>query len=454
MRIVKKFFLVGALLIIAPFLYPQEVQNKNGNDLNILKVKLDLLQQEIRILKRENDSLKRELNQYKLNERILQLQEEVARIRGFKVKYPLETKLMTKDELMKYIEEEFSRQYPGENLSHYQEALDRFGFIPRGCDIRETLKGLFAEQVAGLYDDTTRRFYLMDTFNQNNTISNVILAHEICHALQDQNFNMAEMGLRQPDNDDAIYAKLSMLEGDATILMSEWLQKNFSFSNLFQLVGMLGLDQSAYTNAPYFLQQILIFPYIQGASFVMEAMAENGLEGRDFVIKFPPRSTEQVLHPDKYFYDVDEPTTVTLPESFSANGETWNRIYHNVFGEMGFKFLFEQYIPGNKSAQAAAGWDGDRYAIYRNGKGGILLRWDSIWDTEEDAKEAADALRAAMTARYQDYTETMQEYGWELATSLETANEATFIKFERRSDVARLILSNNLNAAKHFISEK
>ena len=297
--------------------------------------------------------------------------------------------------------------------------------------------------------------FFIDTFYQKNSISDVILAHEICHALQDQNFNIAAMGMRQPDNDDAVYAKLAMLEGDATILMSEWLQKNFNITNLFQLVGMLGVDQSAYTNAPYFLQQILVFPYIQGAAFVMEAMAENGMEGRDYVIKYPPRSTEQVLHPDKYFYDVDEPTTVTLPESFVASGEIWNRIYHNVFGEMGFKFLFDQYVPGNKSAQAATGWDGDRYAIYRDGKGGFALRWDSIWDTEEDAKEAAEALRTVMMKRYHDYQETVLESGWEWTKpNDEKENEATFIRLVRTSVFARLILSNNPDAAKSFISMK
>ena len=454
MRLVKKF-LLGIFLIIAPFLYSQETHLTNENVPDILKIKMDLLMQENRILKRENDKLKQELNQFKLNKRILQLKEDVAKIRGFKIKNPLETQLMTKSELLKYIEEEFSRQYPGENLSHYQEALIRLGFIPQGCDVRATLKELFAEQVAGLYDDTTQRFYLIDTFYQKNSISDVILAHEICHALQDQNFNIAAMGMRQPDNDDAVYAKLAMLEGDATILMSEWLQKNFNITNLFQLVGMLGVDQSAYTNAPYFLQQILVFPYIQGAAFVMEAMAENGMDGRDYVIKYPPRSTEQVLHPDKYFYDVDEPTTVTLPESFVASGEIWNRIYHNVFGEMGFKFLFDQYVPGNKSAQAATGWDGDRYAIYRDGKGGFALRWDSIWDTEEDAKEAAEALRTVMMKRYHDYQETVLESGWEWTKpNDEKENEATFIRLVRTSVFARLILSNNPDAAKSFISMK
>ena len=258
MRLVKKF-LLGMFLIIAPFLYSQETHISNENIPDILKIKMDLLMQESRILKRENDRLKQELNQFKLNKRILQLKEDVARIRGFKIKNPLETQLMTKSELLKYIEEEFSRQYPGENLSHYQEALFRLGFIPQGCDVRETLKGLFAEQVAGLYDDTTQRFYLIDTFYQKNSISDVILAHEICHALQDQNFNIAAMGLRQPDNYDAVYAKLAMLEGDATILMSEWLQKNFNITNLFQLHE--GRQNKSMPLNPFSLLQCTLQPF-------------------------------------------------------------------------------------------------------------------------------------------------------------------------------------------------
>jgi hypothetical protein len=91
------------------------------------RLKIDLLEQEVRILRRENDSLNQELNQYRLEKKIHQLELDVSRMRGLEIKKPLETKFMTKEELLQYIESELTRQYPGENLAMYQECLIRLG---------------------------------------------------------------------------------------------------------------------------------------------------------------------------------------------------------------------------------------------------------------------------------------------------------------------------------------
>ena len=372
------------------------------------RLKIDLLEQQVRILRKENDSLKQELNQYRLDKKIHQLELDVSRIRGLEIKKQLETKFMTKDELLQYIESELTRQYPGENLAMYQECLIRLGFIPEKTDIKETLKGLFSEQVAGLYDDTSKRLFIMNNFNLNETVSDVILAHEICHALQDQNFNIGAMDLRQPDNDDAVYARLSILEGDATILMTEWFQQNITLTSAFQIMNMMGLDQSAFNNAPYFLQQILIFPYLQGSAFVMQVMSERGEEGRNEIFRNPPLSTEQIIHPEKYLSEWDAPTTnIVLPESFLMDDETgvmenvrWLRKYYNVFGEMGFKLLFEQYMTGDDAAQAAAGWNGDCYGLFESKDKMLLIFWESAWDSPKDADEAANGLRRVIAGRY------------------------------------------------------
>jgi len=372
------------------------------------RLKIDLLEQEVRILRKENDSLKQELNQYRLEKKIHQLELDVSKLRGLEIKKPLVTKSMSKSELLQYIESELKRQYPGENLAMYQECLIRLGFIPEKTDIKETLKGLFSEQVAGLYDDTSKRLFIMNNFNMNETVSDVILAHEICHALQDQNFNIGAMDMRRPDNDDAVYARLSTLEGDATILMTEWLQQNITLSSAFQIMNMLGLDQSAFNNAPYFLQQILIFPYLQGSAFVMRAISERGMEGRNEIFRNPPLSTEQIMHPEKYLSEWDAPTSnVILPESFFMDDDTglmenvkWHRKYYNVFGEMGFKLLFDQYMTGQDAAQAAAGWDGDRYGLFESKDGVFLIFWESVWDSPKDADEAANGLQRVIAARY------------------------------------------------------
>jgi hypothetical protein len=114
------------------------------------------------------------------------------------------------------------------------------------------------------------------------------------------------------------------------------------------------------------------------------------------------------MHPEKYLSEWDAPTTnVILPEEFSMDDDTgvmdnvrWPRKYYNVFGEMGFKLLFDQYMTGQDAAQAAAGWDGDCYGLFESKDGMFLIFWESAWDSPKDAEEAANALRQVIAARY------------------------------------------------------
>ena len=52
------------------------------------------------------------------------------------------------------------------------------------------------------------------------------------------------------------------------------------------------------------------------------------------------------------------------------------------------------------AADAAAGWDGDHYAVLENGSGWSRLIWRSVWDSEADAREFRDVLKAYADARF------------------------------------------------------
>ena len=48
---------------------------------------------------------------------------------------------------------------------------------------------------------------------------------------------------------------------------------------------------------------------------------------------------------------------------------------------------------------AAAGWDGDRYAVFERPGGALGLVWGSTWDTEADAREFAAAYARFQTRK-------------------------------------------------------
>ena len=66
-----------------------------------------------------------------------------------------------------------------------------------------------------------------------------------------------------------------------------------------------------------------------------------------------------------------------------APGEGWKEAGRNVLGEMQLSILLKKH--GGK--EAAAGWDGDRYAVFEGPKAKLGLVWVSTWDSIDDARE-------------------------------------------------------------------
>jgi hypothetical protein len=438
-------FSFSVLFILAFLSFQTSDISANQDDLiEILELKIDLQDQEIDILKNKNRKLKIELNQFRLDEKIIELQEDVSRIRGLESREPVKPEFLSKKDLPGFIQKELDTQYPGDSLRDYQESLILLGFLPEGSDIAEIIKSLYTEQAAGLYDDKTKRLFIINEFDLNQTVSNIILSHEICHALQDQHFDIGGMKIHRTDNDDAALAALCMLEGDATLLMGEWLAENLSVSSLFQMLSMLNIDQSAYTNAPYYLQQVLVFPYLQGVTFMNHAILKYGMNGRNMVLRKVPRSTEQVLHPEKYFDIIDEPTEIKIKDYSKDLGQAWKQTYTNVFGEIGLRMLFEQYMNMGEASYSAAGWDGDRYAMFRDTAGNFLLSWDSVWDTEKDAVEAGEAFEKVFNKLYPESSSTgegSRECIWKDFSCI-TGNRKCEIRLNRDENRVQIRFSN------------
>jgi hypothetical protein len=125
---------------------------------------------------------------------------------------------------------------------------------------------------------------------------------------------------------------------------------------------------------------------------------------REEIFQRRPRSTEQILHPDKYFAAApDEPIAISLKPFDKAAPRRWGRRYYNTMGEMGVRTFLEAHFVPNAD-QAAEGWGGDSYALYAPkdgapGKGAYAFVWKTRWDTEAAAARFAQAMERVMTKR-------------------------------------------------------
>jgi hypothetical protein len=173
-------------------------------------------------------------------------------------------------------------------------------------------------------------------------------------------------------------------------------------------------DEALLERTPPIIVESANFPYDAGVGFVNALYEQGGNAAVDAAFIDPPRSTEQVIHPERYL-ERDAPTAVRLPDLSETLGGGWRELSEDTLGEFGIIVLLTGPENGGEAFEAAlpkaAGWDGDRYALYAHDGREVLL-WRSVWDSAKDARQFAAALRAydedRFGARYAEQDGTLR----------------------------------------------
>ncbi len=214
-----------------------------------------------------------------------------------------------------------------------------------------------------------RKLYVVkENFNPKETRGAVrTLAHEITHLLQNR-FNPPSI-----TTFDQRQAWIALIEGDADFTADKYAAK--STLSLYEV------------SVPRSLDRIKRFPYVYGRGFV-EALykAEGGWSLVNSAYTRPPRSTEEILHPDVYLSG----GSFKKVDALSPESTGWVRLWSNTMGENFIQVMLENSLSGEESARAAAGWGGDNLTLLSRG-GGYLVTFRINWDTEKDASEFYEA---------------------------------------------------------------
>ncbi|MCA9556927.1 MAG: hypothetical protein KC583_00075, partial [Myxococcales bacterium] len=236
-----------------------------------------------------------------------------------------------------------------------------------------------------------------------------VMAHEIFHAIQDQEWGGGALIDSKKHTHDAVLAHAALLEGDATLVMLNYAQAevdptaDMSTSKfaINMVATSLPLQMSSaqfpiMASAPDYLKQSLIFPYQRGLLFVA-ALRQGGRSWDDIreVYADPPASSEQILHPEKYWPDRDTPSVVKLPAPLWPG---FTRGWEGTAGEFHFQQMLLGHLEVAEAAKAAAGWDGDHTVLETSGEQAVAVTL-STWDTPEDAAAFEAALRRVYDAR-------------------------------------------------------
>ena len=197
------------------------------------------------------------------------------------------------------------------------------------------------------------------------------LAHELVHALQDQNYDLKSRSKYRPGKGDETLALACLAEGDATSLMMDYMLAAENRTALDLPTEMLreamanGANGPTIQNVPHILRTTLIAPYLDGITFVNDLRRRGGWASVDRAWLRVPISTEQVLHAEKWETN-ETPLAVAAP-SAATLGADWRKDDEDTFGELGFALTYEEWLPSADARSAANGWGGDRSAMYVKG---------------------------------------------------------------------------------------
>lgn len=325
----------------------------------------------------------------------------VEQIRHLSFTKQVKPEVLTDEQLAARVEEQFKKDNPRAEVEQDGDVLTALGLLAARDDYFDILLGVQREQVAGYYDTKTKVLVVGGDIKSPTTLDQVLLAHEYVHAVTDQHFDIERYDkLSEAGKDDEAAAFLSLIEGDATVMMFRYAQEYLTPSQQ-QDVQNEATDAPAdkLLGAPNVIRQSLLFPYQKGQEFANAIIANGGLAALDKAYKDPPTSTEQILHVSKYLSRRDDPTPVEMPDLARAMGAGWTALPGGGIGEFDLQLVIDQFLSSGDARDAAAGWDGGRYAAADSSQGTVVAI-ETVWDSVGEAREAAAVLERWLPARY------------------------------------------------------
>lgn len=346
--------------------------------------------------------------QAELEELSAEIAEEVADLRGWDFKEAVAVRVTDAAGFLRYAKERGERMSSKEQERRDETVAKLLGLLAPEYDLEKESEKLLASQVGGFYDPGADTFYLMDRFTGG--VAKVILAHELTHALDDQHFDL-DAGIARAIGlgTDAGFAYAAVVEGSGTQAMQQWAVGNASQLSLQDLEQAGSMGAAELAAAPPYLWKPLIAAYLQGQQFLAGGRKVPDAVRRAF--EHPPRSSEQVLHPEKYWQaeQRDEPLALAFE---LARVKDWQVLGQDTLGEL---VLALAATPGAErkgldisdavglmatqyTNDAARGWGGDRLLLLGRGEE-RRLQLVTAWDSEGDAREFAAAMEAILAAQ-------------------------------------------------------
>jgi hypothetical protein len=348
---------------------------------------------------------------------------------GLAIKHEVKRKLTSRDEVTSYLTKHLNDE-DTQRIRRSELVLKKFGLLPRDFNLETFLVALMREEVAGYYDPKTKTVNLLDWVPMEE--QEPVMAHELTHALQDQNVNLQKWMKRGErditeikkdltpediENDEMDDAREAVVEGQAQAIMFQYAIAPTGKSILDAPALLESMEEETLTGtpstkvfneAPIFMKESMTFPYSYGMEFVVKVMKAGGKE-RAFegVLKDPPHTTRQIMQPETYLSG-EKIAPMLLPD-FKRDFKDYQKFDIGAMGEFDVAILIEQYVDRPASKRLCPDWRGGYYYAAHskaNLNGPLGLLYVSRWSSADKAAEFAGIYADSLKQRYKHVSDT------------------------------------------------
>jgi hypothetical protein len=285
--------------------------------------------------------------------RIRAVAEKVEVLRDLKFEHPVAVRFLSDAEFTKRQRTDRSAlsKDDEQELRRTEAQLRALGLIEQQVDLFDAANDIRSSDVLAYYDPRTKRITVKGD-GPLDAASNVTLAHELTHALQDQHFNLHRIN-RLGAKHHASSATRALVEGDAVRIQNLYRQGLPKDQQEAATAQESDGTNSAAQDVPDMLLAIFEAPYVFGPSMVQAGATRAG--GVDGLFRNPPTTESAFLTPSTLIDGVH----VKAVKRPTVSGSEKVLGKPDVFGAFGLFLVLGSRLGPQTALDVADGWDGD-----------------------------------------------------------------------------------------------
>lgn len=284
--------------------------------------------------------------------------------------------------------------------------LRLLGLIASDQDTSSAYVEQAVSEIAGYYSGATQRITLIDRGHSQDTVwAMSLFAHELVHALQDQEIGFAELAARTAGSSDSALARGCLTEGEATLYeeLAIALLHGFTLDPVALAVRTrrsLKHARSEVLRASSPAAAVWQLEYPVGLSYLAAAYHSDGHDAVRRLYWSPPLSTIHWMHGYGASREPDELLVLALAcnEASAPSGFEWIQSgsmgpFH-VFAFLGRLLRAEQVFESEAHWQHALQWRQDELTLFLDAAGAAAVSWRIRFADPALASVLAERLRA------------------------------------------------------------